>query len=250
MILQRYYGLGDKQIEYQIIDRISFKKFLGIETIMLINHIMKTKILGIAIAATLMFTACHKDSVQPAQPQNPNANTQTPPASIVKFYLNGTTEIQSKDFIETDNSITIEGFEKNVVYFFDNEEKMLNWCSQQHNETAKIITEKFKNMHIQLNAAVLAGVTNDEKATEEFMNQWRKNHPAAKTMGDGQFFTETNLAGSLMSLPGTLPNLGSTFNNNLESCFLVTSPTTLCDRKCIMPPKKSCYWRFRFFRLL
>jgi IS5 family transposase len=32
MILQRYYGLGDKQIEYQIIDRISFKKFLGIET--------------------------------------------------------------------------------------------------------------------------------------------------------------------------------------------------------------------------
>ena len=33
MILQRYYGLGDKQIEYQIIDRISFKKFLGIETV-------------------------------------------------------------------------------------------------------------------------------------------------------------------------------------------------------------------------
>ena len=32
MILQRYYGLGDKQIEYQIIDRISFKKFLCIET--------------------------------------------------------------------------------------------------------------------------------------------------------------------------------------------------------------------------
>lgn len=32
MILQRYYGLGDKQIEYQIIDRISFKKFLGLET--------------------------------------------------------------------------------------------------------------------------------------------------------------------------------------------------------------------------
>ncbi|MFM5970044.1 MAG: IS5 family transposase, partial [Dolichospermum sp.] len=32
LILQRYYGLGDKQIEYQIIDRISFKKFLGLET--------------------------------------------------------------------------------------------------------------------------------------------------------------------------------------------------------------------------
>lgn len=32
MILQRYYGLGDKQIEYQIIDRISFKKFLCLET--------------------------------------------------------------------------------------------------------------------------------------------------------------------------------------------------------------------------
>lgn len=32
MILQRYYGLGDKQIEYQIIDRISFKTFLGLET--------------------------------------------------------------------------------------------------------------------------------------------------------------------------------------------------------------------------
>jgi IS5 family transposase len=30
MILQRYYGLGDKQTEYQIIDRISFKKFLGL----------------------------------------------------------------------------------------------------------------------------------------------------------------------------------------------------------------------------
>jgi len=32
LILQRYYGLGDKQIEYQILDRISFKKFLGLET--------------------------------------------------------------------------------------------------------------------------------------------------------------------------------------------------------------------------
>ena len=32
MILQRYYGLGDKQMEYQILDRISFKKFLGLES--------------------------------------------------------------------------------------------------------------------------------------------------------------------------------------------------------------------------
>ena len=32
MILQRYYGLGDKQVEFQIIDRLSFKKFLGIES--------------------------------------------------------------------------------------------------------------------------------------------------------------------------------------------------------------------------
>jgi IS5 family transposase len=32
MILQRYYGLGDSQIEYQILDRLSFKKFLGIES--------------------------------------------------------------------------------------------------------------------------------------------------------------------------------------------------------------------------
>jgi transposase, IS4 family len=32
MILQRYYGLGDKQIEYQIIDRTSFKQFLGLYT--------------------------------------------------------------------------------------------------------------------------------------------------------------------------------------------------------------------------
>jgi IS5 family transposase len=32
MVLQRYYGLGDKQIEYQIVDRTSFKKFLGLET--------------------------------------------------------------------------------------------------------------------------------------------------------------------------------------------------------------------------
>ncbi len=32
MILQRYYGLGDTQIEYQIIDRLSFKKFLGLES--------------------------------------------------------------------------------------------------------------------------------------------------------------------------------------------------------------------------
>ena len=31
-ILQRYYGLGDKQVEYQIIDRISFKDFLGLKT--------------------------------------------------------------------------------------------------------------------------------------------------------------------------------------------------------------------------
>jgi len=32
MILQRYYGLGDSQVEYQIIDRTSFKNFLGLET--------------------------------------------------------------------------------------------------------------------------------------------------------------------------------------------------------------------------
>lgn len=31
-ILQRYYGLGDTQIEYQILDRLSFKKFLGLES--------------------------------------------------------------------------------------------------------------------------------------------------------------------------------------------------------------------------
>ena len=30
MILQRYYGLSDKQVEYQILDRISFKNFLGL----------------------------------------------------------------------------------------------------------------------------------------------------------------------------------------------------------------------------
>ena len=32
MILQRYYGLGDTQIEYQILDRLSFKNFLGLES--------------------------------------------------------------------------------------------------------------------------------------------------------------------------------------------------------------------------
>jgi IS5 family transposase len=32
MILQRYYGLGDTQLEYQINDRLSFKKFLGLES--------------------------------------------------------------------------------------------------------------------------------------------------------------------------------------------------------------------------
>ncbi len=32
MILQRYYGLGDTQIEYQILDRLSFKKFLSLES--------------------------------------------------------------------------------------------------------------------------------------------------------------------------------------------------------------------------
>ena len=32
LILQRYYGLGDKQVEYQIIDRTSFKTFLGLES--------------------------------------------------------------------------------------------------------------------------------------------------------------------------------------------------------------------------
>ena len=33
IFLQRYYGLGDHQIEYQIIDRTSFRKFLGIRTV-------------------------------------------------------------------------------------------------------------------------------------------------------------------------------------------------------------------------
>ena len=32
MILQRYYGLGDSQVEYQILDRTSFKTFLGLAT--------------------------------------------------------------------------------------------------------------------------------------------------------------------------------------------------------------------------
>ena len=32
LILQRYYGLGDTQIEYQILDRLSFKKFLGLSS--------------------------------------------------------------------------------------------------------------------------------------------------------------------------------------------------------------------------
>ena len=32
LILQRYYNLGDRQVEYQIVDRTSFKKFLGIDT--------------------------------------------------------------------------------------------------------------------------------------------------------------------------------------------------------------------------
>ena len=32
LILQRYYGLGDSQVEYQIVDRTSFKTFLGLET--------------------------------------------------------------------------------------------------------------------------------------------------------------------------------------------------------------------------
>lgn len=32
MILQRYYGLSDSQAEYQIIDRLSFKTFLGLES--------------------------------------------------------------------------------------------------------------------------------------------------------------------------------------------------------------------------
>lgn len=30
LILQRYYGLGDQQVEYQILDRLSFKTFLGL----------------------------------------------------------------------------------------------------------------------------------------------------------------------------------------------------------------------------
>jgi IS5 family transposase len=32
LILQRYYGLGDTKLEYQILDRLSFKKFLGLES--------------------------------------------------------------------------------------------------------------------------------------------------------------------------------------------------------------------------
>jgi IS5 family transposase len=32
MLIQRYYNLGDRQVEYQIIDRMSFKRFLGLES--------------------------------------------------------------------------------------------------------------------------------------------------------------------------------------------------------------------------
>ena len=33
LFLQRYYGLGDHQIQYQIVDRTSFRQFLGIESV-------------------------------------------------------------------------------------------------------------------------------------------------------------------------------------------------------------------------
>jgi len=33
LFLQRYYGLGDHQIQYQIIDRTSFRQFFGIHTV-------------------------------------------------------------------------------------------------------------------------------------------------------------------------------------------------------------------------
>lgn len=33
LFLQRYYGLGDHQIQYQIVDRTSFRSFLGIESV-------------------------------------------------------------------------------------------------------------------------------------------------------------------------------------------------------------------------
>ena len=33
IFLQRYYGLGDHQIQYQIIDRTNFRQFLGIHTV-------------------------------------------------------------------------------------------------------------------------------------------------------------------------------------------------------------------------
>jgi hypothetical protein len=32
LILQRYYSLGDSQVEYQLLDRSSFKTFLGLAT--------------------------------------------------------------------------------------------------------------------------------------------------------------------------------------------------------------------------
>lgn len=32
LVLQRYFGLGDKQVQFQITDRISFKEFLGLST--------------------------------------------------------------------------------------------------------------------------------------------------------------------------------------------------------------------------
>ena len=32
MFLQRLYGIGDKQIEYQILDRMSFREFLDIKS--------------------------------------------------------------------------------------------------------------------------------------------------------------------------------------------------------------------------
>jgi len=32
LILQRYYGLGDRQIEFQILDRSSFRLFLGLQS--------------------------------------------------------------------------------------------------------------------------------------------------------------------------------------------------------------------------
>ena len=69
LFLQRYYGLSDHQIEYQIVDRTSFRAFLGIENVDDVPDEKTIWSIAKPSRPSVRMTSCLKTSVRSWRPR-------------------------------------------------------------------------------------------------------------------------------------------------------------------------------------